>query len=453
MTIRHSYYDSLWVEISDTLDSDKVGFLKRSTEIMFGLKLATQSSNHERIRLLVDEFMELPTKIAMERFDELKTRAKRETLNTETRLKLARRIELRRFYAVHVLMQTCQMVNGFSDVPFTQFLYSLLDKLNNDALESGYDKLGARENAITQATFQFCLAMFANHGRPTFVPSLGLTEALIHTEFRDVPSGLVQLPHPAIFIEAPENSGLTVPNAESGLHELIGAFVVARDDSNSENRKFQVILIGRAKTTDIQMLDKVLFDDALFHFTFEFTSGSTVGECLKETTGGIGSWTSKVKASVEQIGNDGTNKVNEWRSDGFADCARFVLNTLLYITLPDSEIESAFSDSEIPSLIDKLSRSPKGSNKRAAINAQLKKKSHHKCMILGSSVKINRASHTCNDGTSHGSNHKLNVAFIRRGHWRNQPFGPGRKQTRIMWIRPTMVNPDGPMKITTYTVE
>lgn len=454
MTIRKSYYESLWSSISDVMESDKKEIIDRATEHMIELALLSQESpqNVKRIRDISDQIVNLPTEITFERIKDAKERHKREFLSQDTRLKIAKKLELRRFYMTHVFMQKCMKTH---DVSFSEFMNSVCGHFYKDSIEAGYNELAAKENSLTQTAYHYCLALFANHGRPTFVPSPGLTEALIHTEFRDVPSDLVQLPHPAIFIEAPPNSGLTVVNTESGSHELIGAFVVEYDNFNTDKqRTFQVLLVGKTKESSNQ---KVLFDDALFHFKLIFRPDSTVGDCLKLANDTVGSWLTQIPSPQIPSQNPSINPLDKWQTDVFPDCARFVLNTLLYITLPDAEIDSVFSDSEVSSLLSKLSKFPKGSKKREFINSQLKKKDQHKFNLLGSSVKITRfdpSDDSGNDSIKTESHRKINVAFIRRGHWRHQPFGPGRKQTRLLWIRPTMVNPQKEvMKVTTYKVE
>lgn len=44
------------------------------------------------------------------------------------------------------------------------------------------------------------------------------------------------------------------------------------------------------------------------------------------------------------------------------------------------------------------------------------------------------------------------AAHFRRGHFRNQPFGKEHKQRKIIYIAPTIINPDGPVKGKVYTV-
>lgn len=44
-------------------------------------------------------------------------------------------------------------------------------------------------------------------------------------------------------------------------------------------------------------------------------------------------------------------------------------------------------------------------------------------------------------GTRRGHGHHASpTTHWRRGHWRNQPHGPGRQMQRLVWIRPCMIN-------------
>ena len=37
---------------------------------------------------------------------------------------------------------------------------------------------------------------------------------------------------------------------------------------------------------------------------------------------------------------------------------------------------------------------------------------------------------------------KLQVRFMVRGHWRQQPHGPGGRERKLLWIRPHYKGPD-----------
>jgi len=38
--------------------------------------------------------------------------------------------------------------------------------------------------------------------------------------------------------------------------------------------------------------------------------------------------------------------------------------------------------------------------------------------------------------------YQLGTRFMVRGHWRQQPFGPGSSQRRLVWIKPYFKGPD-----------
>lgn len=440
MTLRHSYYDSLWTEIADTTESDRKELEARILLVYDRIQKTTDASNKDEI---ISNFIRLPTIMAMERFALLEDRMKREFLSKETKNSLVRRIEMRRFYATHMFVEHMLGFTVLTNDIITGLLHALTESFYQDSIGHGYSKEESNENAVTQTIFHYCISLYSKNGKPTFVPSPGLTDALVHTEFRDVPNEWVKLPHPAIFIEAPRGSGLHIMNVESGLHDLSGAFVVDMPPDDTQHRKFRILLVGKTKPNNGGP-NIALFNDALSHFCIQLKTGGTVGSSLRE-----------MMSEIQKQCLDGlrdSKAIDRWRTEGLEDCIRFILNTILYVTLPDAEIKTVFADSDIPHLTEKLERSPKGSQKRKGINDQLKKLSRNKVTYLGSSVKIDRLSGDSN-GQSTGSDRKINVAFIRRGHWRNQPYGQGRQQTKLLWIRPTMVNPSGPMKITTYSVE
>lgn len=72
---------------------------------------------------------------------------------------------------------------------------------------------------------------------------------------------------------------------------------------------------------------------------------------------------------------------------------------------------------------------------------------------FGANVKIDFTRHI-REVISRRDSRSLTVQYVRRGHWRNQPHGPGRSQRRRQWIKPHWVgNPEAAKLLRGYTIK
>jgi hypothetical protein len=325
-----------------------------------------------------------------------------------------------------------------------KYIANFLELVKKSYIEDakGHDFVESRlhELATTMIIHHYALAYHSLIGKPTYVPSVGLSEALLQTEFRDVPASYLKLPQAAVCIEPPRGVGLHIENKLSGQHEVVSIYVVSRGHENG-NAVWHMMIAGEDKerTTTSQQFAR---NDALLHFAFVIKEGSTVGELLHEHSSMLEKWHAE---DMESEGKDDSD---------IGRVLRFVINTLLYVTLPDAELKTEFRDSRVSKLLSRIEGAPKGSTKRKQLHAEARSLNHDKVILLGSSVKIDRTLRSYDSGAESGTgDRKLYVQHIRRGHWRNQPHGPQRSLHQLRWIKPTYVGPkESPLKITTYDV-
>jgi len=455
------YARSLFVDVEDYATSDDAWLEDQWTAL---------SADFEGLNLntFYRKLAEIPTLLSVVGLEKLAQRNKRERLSEDTLQACLRGLELRRMRAIFRTV-TSVMRTGHK---VETFLNELCDSLYHHTREVLEDDTASKEMAVSQVVFHFSLAYHEIHGKPVYAPSRGLSEALIYTEFRDVPASMFKLPHDALYIEIPLDSGLYVPNEQSGLHTLRGIYITKRSalpldwEAKEGNARplwgSQVLLIGNPKEASGPQV--ALINDALLHFHLYASEGETLGQVIARTAESVRNWEEleqsfsgeRLKLSPDMRvtdNNEYQEALVEWREDGFSRVLRFVVNTLLYITLPDAELVEQFVDPNLDRLIEKAHNAPKGSAKRAKLHAEVAKANKQKITVLGSSVKIDR-SHLKDAGNGAGgagTGRKLAVQYIRRGHWRNQPYGPGRTLQRLQWIRPTAVGPkDAPLKKITY---
>lgn len=106
------------------------------------------------------------------------------------------------------------------------------------------------------------------------------------------------------------------------------------------------------------------------------------------------------------------------------------INFLLYLSLPKTDIIKQYPADTPQFLIDKLEKAHT-KRKKQVVAQEIEQAGFTKLNIVGSSFK---SSHTNGEGGT-------TCSHWRRGHWRNQPYGVQLSDKRLIWIQPTIVNP------------
>jgi hypothetical protein len=129
-------------------------------------------------------------------------------------------------------------------------------------------------------------------------------------------------------------------------------------------------------------------------------------------------------------------------ADNDASVGTFALNVCLYSTMRGADIIEVFPP-ERERLVRRISKA-KGASKRR-LRKRLESTNYVSLLRLGDSVELVK-----NVGSpstkSHGTGRKLDVRFLVRGHWRNQPCGKGRRDRKLIFIEPFWKGPElGPI--------
>lgn len=112
--------------------------------------------------------------------------------------------------------------------------------------------------------------------------------------------------------------------------------------------------------------------------------------------------------------------------------APVLISSLLYLSLPSEkkDIENEYPSNLPHNFNRKLNFSKKESDKQKIIK-KINETGFSKIQFVGNSFKKQSFS-------DHHLN--LNSSHWRRGHWRNQLFGSGLQKSKLVWIKPTIVN-------------
>lgn len=117
-------------------------------------------------------------------------------------------------------------------------------------------------------------------------------------------------------------------------------------------------------------------------------------------------------------------------------------NGLCYIGAYPDEIEESYPDSAPSELVEQIQNTPPSKRKRLV----------QEITKLGfTRIRFPRMNFARSERTSEKLGGKV-TPYWKRGHWRNQPVGPGRQSRRLTWVRPCKVGGE-PQQGHIYQVE
>lgn len=115
---------------------------------------------------------------------------------------------------------------------------------------------------------------------------------------------------------------------------------------------------------------------------------------------------------------------------------RSIVNTILYLGSNDPDLVEQLSPYR--QLEERLAMA-KSREKRKDIKGEMKRTSRVDYILVGRNIPRLMPPEA---GSSVDKHREINVRFIVRGHWRNQPCGPGNSLRRPVWIRPHYKGPE-----------
>jgi len=72
----------------------------------------------------------------------------------------------------------------------------------------------------------------------------------------------------------------------------------------------------------------------------------------------------------------------------------------------------------------------------------MKRAAHRRLQRELPALRVIELAHTGSKPESRGGHVEWSRRWMVRGHWRNQPYGPGRTERRLTWIDPYVKGPD-----------
>lgn len=271
----------------------------------------------------------------------------------------------------------------------------------------------------TAAHMHYQMAAHAMAGKRVYDVSPGLAEQLHHTELRGLQADDLSLPHKSIYLKVPPAADLKVWNDLSDWHKVVGIYIT--EDEGDEVPSWRFLVCGEPKPKEIF---PGYFDDndALVYFEVDLPPGLPLDEAIARNK-------KRTEEVVEEmrIKDEDSFRNNEKIWEGIF---RWAMNVVLYQALDGAEQEDVITNKEVRQLRDRIEKLPPKSKKRTKLSGRLRGKQAMHHTILGKSLAT----------TSRGG-WELRIGIRVRGHWRNQPHGPGRMYRRLQWIEPFWKGP------------
>lgn len=262
-------------------------------------------------------------------------------------------------------------------------------------------------------------------GKRVYEVSPGLAVKLRDTELRGLQADDLRLPYEAIYITVPPEADLKIWNEVSGWHQCIGIYAVDdpigvgsdldRDQRidpfiRLDTRMLRLLIVGEDKNKSNSVSKS---DDAVFFFALPLKPGTSLDEVI-----------GAMRAMDHEDPND-----TVW-----IEIFRWTMNCIIYATNWDSG-EKIWQNKEARQLRDRIKKLSAG-KKKSNLARKLNDIDKQERILLGKTIVIDRHVEPGESLSATIPRGPLTVKTRVSGHWRKQPYGPGRQERRLQWIEP-----------------
>lgn len=261
-------------------------------------------------------------------------------------------------------------------------------------------------------------ALYEVAGGTLYSLSDDLVEMLDSTELGDMPLEALELPVPNLYVQLGINRARArhhLYNPVSGQHALEGAYL--SKVRHPDGRVFlEVTLTG----SPIGKSD--LLDDAVEWASLEVTPGLTVTDAI-------------VEAYMKSVRGDdpatvaATQEALKSRAISRVSMLELVIKAVLFLQTSDARTTRSDAGTQARQA---LARAVSGAHRRKAVRASA---FSYDCIMVEGPEPLTEEERAARDSGGPRSAH------FRSGHFRHQRHGPGFSLTKVLWIRPTFVNP------------
>lgn len=312
------------------------------------------------------------------------------------------------------------------------------------AIAAGVDPTSMEEVVFTEYIVRHAVTLWRLSGKKVYVVAPQLRWMLENTELRKYPSEDLKPPHQALYIDM-RGAEYKIYNEMTGWHPIEGVYVI--EDRACTPKRWRLLVVGLANENS-----KRKDDDALYHWTIVFPEASTIEEALQYTVetslspdardmvvDGKNITVDNAPVGGKQV-QDRQRKIFEEMTPVLLSLFRYVMNVLLYSTLPDADIVFSDASREYRDLKSRLHKLPKKSSKRQKVLQRLNKMGPKPRIVLGGNIVIDRKKEASEKGSGTGRKHK--VRTLVSGHWHHYWVGEGRKDKIRKWVSPFWRGPE-----------
>lgn len=270
-----------------------------------------------------------------------------------------------------------------------------------------------------------------SQSKKVFRVERGLTQKLLYTSIGKVDARYVRSPFESIYLSTPHNEELLLPNTKTGEHLISGCYLFckevdattvhlrARESSSlaetyvrasekfGTERLYLIKLLAVSEDRTRPVTD--LSNDFLFYGMFFLKDGEDL--------------LTQVKRQAEE------NCLVKSEATYMEALMRFLVNVLLYMSSPGASLEKIDPKYDVAG--------KKASDKeKAKIAAKNLTVSRLGVISVGKGISCLQGTGDYYVATPVRERVVSCPAWRVRGHWRAQPYGPGRELRRAQWIEP-----------------
>jgi len=254
---------------------------------------------------------------------------------------------------------------------------------------------------IHRATMLWQMAMHDRAGTQWYEVSSGLAARLRHTELRGLDCDDLRLPFEAIGLLVPTSAELCLPPS-NGSHPITETYIV---EEPAPERRWRMLVVSPTEGGRFMME----------RLTIPLPAGGSIDESIAYAKSRIA-------------------KVSESASfEGWEDHFRWAMNAVLYASSAENR-RVIWNDKEAKQLSDRIAKLPDGP-KRKKLQERLRRLDSSQRTLLGPDVSMPPAEERTKGGV-------LIVRTRVQGHWKQQPYGEGSRERKLIWIQPYWRGPD-----------
>jgi len=282
-----------------------------------------------------------------------------------------------------------------------------------------------------------CLLNFEMSGAKVFYLAENLVDQLSETELK-VPSESLEMPFPSCLFVLPSGKGMELLlNMASKTDQVlaptdlpINVYVTLGDSSEFPESRVLVVV---AYVLDAQTGERI----AVFKRDLLLSPGRSIehalntdwnAERLKRNQQPISGLSLSIGDTQTEVDDNDTR----FYTDGL-QFYRLIINTLLYLMSDSAERRNMRSTQD--DLLDAAQVEKKSSRKKQK-EKYARKFSPRSYILLGETVGV------IEDRRTEGQKAVTKERFVVRGHFKEQPYGKGRKLRKTIWIQPYFKGPE-----------